>query len=124
MVPLGHLGRAEGHPQLFMKRDDLSGTEYGGNKIRKLEFLLGEALAKGCKRVLTYGAAGSNHATATAVCCRGLGLRAISILSPQPTSDHVRMNLLMQHAAGAALHLCSHYREFPATTEAVRNNFV
>jgi len=105
--------------RLFMKKDGLSGPIYGGNKIRKLEFLLGEALAEGQKSVITYGAVGSNHALATAVCCRQLGLRAISILTPQQSSDHVRKNILMQRAVGAELHLCSSYIEFPALTQQI-----
>lgn len=104
---------------IFIKQDNLSGLIYGGNKIRKLEFLLGEALAEGRKSVITYGAAGSNHALATAVCCRQLGLRAISILAPQQTSNHVRKNILMQHAAGAAMHLCPDYTHFPETTRTI-----
>jgi 1-aminocyclopropane-1-carboxylate deaminase/D-cysteine desulfhydrase-like pyridoxal-dependent ACC family enzyme len=77
-------------------------------------------LAEGRKSVITYGAAGSNHALATAVCCRQLGLKAISILTPQacagPAGDHVRKNLLMGCAVGAELHLCAHYNEFPEAT--------
>ncbi len=105
-----------GHPALFMKQDNLSGPIYGGNKIRKLEFLLGEALAEGRKSVITYGAAGSNHALATAVCCRETGLKAVSILAPQETSEHVRKNILMGHAVGAELHLCPDYTVFPDAT--------
>ena len=104
---------------LFMKQDNLSGPIYGGNKIRKLEFLLGEAIAEERKSVITYGAAGSNHALATAVCCRQLGLRAISILAPQETSNHVRKNILMQHAVGAELHLCPDFTDFPAATQKI-----
>jgi len=107
------------HPQLFMKRDDLSGPVYGGNKIRKLEFLLGEALEQGAKTVITYGAAGSNHALATAVCCRQLGLKAVSILAPQGPSDHVRKNLLMGQTVGAELILCDDFRDFPQVTAEV-----
>lgn len=112
--PLAALGEG-----VFMKEDGLSGPVYGGNKIRKLEFLLGEALAEGRKSVITYGAAGSNHALATAVCCRELGLRAISILAPQQTSGHVRKNILMQHATGAELHLCPGYTDFPEATRRI-----
>ena len=112
--PLGAVGA-----NLFMKQDNLTGSVYGGNKIRKLEFLLGEAMAEGRKTIITYGAAGSNHALATAVCCRQLGLRAISILTPQQTSEHVRKNILMQHAAGAGMHLCPDYIEFPTVTKKV-----
>jgi D-cysteine desulfhydrase len=59
---------------LMVKRDDLSGEAYGGNKVRKLEFLLAEALARGCDGVITFGTAGSNHALATAIYARRLGL--------------------------------------------------
>ncbi len=110
--PLGSIGES-----IFMKQDNLTGPIYGGNKIRKLDFLLGAALNEGQKSIITYGAVGSNHALATAVCCRQLGLRAISILAPQQTSPHVRKNILMQHAVGAELHLCTSYMEFPALTQ-------
>ena len=119
VVRLPNIGKIVGHGQLFMKRDDLSGPVYGGNKLRKLEFLLGEALAEGRKSVITYGAAGSNHALATAVCCRRLGLHAVSILAPQEPSEHVRKNILMGHAAGAELILCSDYSEFAQVTKEV-----
>lgn len=116
---LSVLGKAFGHTDLFMKRDDLSGPVYGGNKIRKLEFLLGEALKKGHKTVITYGAAGSNHALATAVCCREVGLKAVSILAPQESSAHVRKNLLAGQAVGADLHLCNSFQEFPERTQEI-----
>ena len=119
VVELPCIGKAVGHNQLFMKRDDLSGPVYGGNKIRKLEFLLGEALEQGRKTAITYGAAGSNHALATAVCCRKLGLNAISILAPQEPTDHVRKNLCMGQAVGAELHLCSDFNEFPEATRQI-----
>ena len=117
VVELKALEKSCGHPQLYMEQDSLSGPIYGGNKIRKLEFLLGDALAKRHKSVITYGAAGSNHALATAVCCRKLGLKAISILAPQANSEHVRKNILMGYAVGAELHLYPHFNEFPKATE-------
>jgi 1-aminocyclopropane-1-carboxylate deaminase/D-cysteine desulfhydrase-like pyridoxal-dependent ACC family enzyme len=116
IVPLANIGKTYGHENLFMKQDNLSGTTYGGNKIRKLDFLLGEALAEGRKSVITYGAAGSNHALATAVCCRQLGLKAIAILAPQKTNAHVRQNLLMQRAVGTELILCPDFTDFPEAT--------
>ncbi|MEN8260739.1 MAG: pyridoxal-phosphate dependent enzyme [Pseudomonadota bacterium] len=112
--PLAAIGE-----NLFVKQDNLSGPVYGGNKIRKLEFLLGETLEQGCKSVITYGAAGSNHALATAVCCRELGLKAISILAPQEPSGHVRKNIIMGHAVGAELHLCPDYTVFPEVTQQI-----
>jgi len=88
---------------VYVKRDDLSAAPYGGNKVRKLEFLLGSAVACGAGAVLTFGAAGSNHALATAIYARQLGLRAISMLVPQPNARSVRRNLLRGHLAGARL---------------------
>jgi len=114
-TPIRPLGAID--TNLFMKQDNLTGPIYGGNKIRKLEFLLGEAMAEGRKSVITYGATGSNHALATAVCCRQLGRRTISILAPQETSEHVRKNILMQHAVGAELILCPDFTGFPKATE-------
>ena len=93
-----------GDGRLYVKRDDLSGQPYGGNKVRKLEFLLGRAVREGRKAVLTFGAAGSNHALATAIYAKQLGLRSISMLTPQPNTLSVRRNLLMSHHVGAELH--------------------
>lgn len=53
-------GLSESDNRVFIKRDDLSGLEYGGNKVRKLEFALGEAKANGCTDVITFGCDGSN----------------------------------------------------------------
>ncbi len=113
---LTNLGARFNHDRLYVKKDNLSGPLYGGNKIRKLEFLLGEALAEGRKSIITYGAAGSNHALATAICCRQLGLNAISLLAPQQSTPHVKKNILRHFAAGANMILCTHYNEFPALT--------
>ena len=89
---------------LCMKRDDLSGRLYGGNKVRKLEFILARAMQRGCSEVLTFGGAGSNHALATALYARELGLRGVSMLIPQPNSRCVRQNLLRGLGAGAEFH--------------------
>ena len=107
---LDQLGKQIGLDNLFIKRDDLSGKVYGGNKIRKLEFLLGEALHTRTKDVLTFGSAGSNHALATAIYARQLGLKSISMLVPQPNAYYVRRNLLMSYHSGAELHLYSNIR--------------
>lgn len=97
-------------PTLFMKRDDLSSPLYGGNKVRKLEFVLARARQAGYSSVLTFGAAGSNHALATALFARQLGLGCISVLVPQPNAMYVRSNLLMHFKAGAELR---HYGGMP-----------
>jgi 1-aminocyclopropane-1-carboxylate deaminase/D-cysteine desulfhydrase-like pyridoxal-dependent ACC family enzyme len=110
---LDQLGGQLGLDNLFIKRDDLSGKLYGGNKVRKLEFLLGQALRDGFKEVLTFGAAGSNHALASAIYAKQLGLKSISILVPQPNAQYVRCNLLMSYHFGAELHL---YPQIPYLT--------
>ena len=81
---LDRLGGGIGIEHLYIKRDDLSGKVYGGNKIRRLEFLLGHALRAKVKEVLTFGYAGSNHALATAIYAQQVGLKSISMLMPQP----------------------------------------
>ena len=110
---LSNLGGRIGVEQLWVKRDDLSGRVYGGNKIRKLELLLGEALRSQAREVMTFGFAGSNHASATSVYAKELGLRSISMLMPQPNAEYVRRNLLLSFASCAELH---HY-DSPAALE-------
>jgi len=107
---LDPLGKQLGLDSLFIKRDDRSGKVYGGNKIRKLEFILGDTLHTRAKEVLTFGSAGSNHALATAIYARQLGLKSISMLVPQPNAHYVRRNLLMSYHSGAELHLYSNIR--------------
>ena len=103
---LERLGTELGIGQLYVKRDDLSGKLYGGNKPRKLEFILGDAQRSKAKEVITFGGAGSNHALATAIYARQVGLKSISMLIPQPNARYVGHNLLMSHHCGAELHLC------------------
>jgi D-cysteine desulfhydrase len=90
--------------RLWIKRDDESGKLYGGNKPRKLEFLLGDALADHKKSVLTFGGIGTHHGLATAICARAVGLRAILALLKQPVTEHVRRCLLLDYAARAEMH--------------------
>jgi len=87
----------------WVKRDDLTARPYGGNKVRKLEFLLAHAKQCGAKDLITFGYAGSNHALATAIYARQAGLRVTAMLLPQPNALYVRRNLLAGHAAGAKL---------------------
>src|SRR5262245_66392236 len=105
--PLERLARASGIAPLWIKRDDASGTLYGGNKPRKLELLLGAACARGRERVLTFGAIGTHHGLATAVCGRTAGLDTTLVLVPQPVTPQVRRSLLLLHASGAEMHLAS-----------------
>jgi D-cysteine desulfhydrase family pyridoxal phosphate-dependent enzyme len=68
-------------PRLFIKRDDYTGAGLGGNKVRKLEYVLAQAVADGVDVALTMGGEKSNHARATAMLCARLGLRCILVLN-------------------------------------------
>lgn len=107
---LDELGSALGIADLYVKRDDLSGTVYGSNKVRKLEFLLGEAIKAGAREVITVGFAGSNHALATALYAKQLGLKSTALLMPQVNGHYVRRNLLAGYYYKARL---CHYRNLP-----------
>lgn len=87
----------------WIKRDDLTHTEYGGNKIRKLEFILADAIGKNAKRIITFGAIGTNHGVATALMCRQFGLECIVYLFNQPLTATVRENQRLMQAYGAKL---------------------
>ena len=76
---LENLSRALGK-QIYIKRDDLTGLGLGGNKVRKLEFLLADAKAKGADVVLTAGGPQSNHAALTAACAGKLGMESVLVL--------------------------------------------
>ena len=79
--PLPRLSAELGGPKLLVKRDDLTGPAFGGNKIRKLEFLLAEAQSHGAKTVITAGAVQSNHSRQTAAVCARLGFNCMLVLS-------------------------------------------
>ncbi len=105
------LSAALGTKNLYIKRDDLSGTQLpdgtilpGGNKVRKLEFLLADALAFDATSVLTVGDAGSNHALATTIYAKQAGLKSIIMLAPQIPTGYARRNLLLDLYFGADIH--------------------
>jgi len=98
------LGRAFGARELWVKRDDQTSPLYGGNKPRKLDFLLGDAIARRARSVITFGGIGTNHGVATALFARRFGLRCILGLVYQPVTEKVRHGLLLAQAAGAELH--------------------
>ena len=89
---------------MFVKRDERSCPHYGGNKPRKLEFVIGHALARGARRLLTTGALGTHHGLATTILARAAGLSTSLVLVDQPLSDEVEESLLLFAAYGAELH--------------------
>ncbi|HXX63732.1 MAG TPA: D-cysteine desulfhydrase family protein [Bacteroidota bacterium] len=105
-TPLQRLDRFSaflGGPPILMKRDDLTGLAFGGNKSRKLEFFLGEALASGSDTVVTAGAAQSNHCRQTAAGAARAGLRCDLVLGGTPEESRDG-NLLLDVLLGANLH--------------------
>ncbi|MFC1845709.1 1-aminocyclopropane-1-carboxylate deaminase/D-cysteine desulfhydrase [Candidatus Dependentiae bacterium] len=114
---ISSLGNAIGLEHLYVKCDNLTGgydadgaALFGGNKVRKLEFLLADALYNDTKSVITFGGAGSNHALATVTYAEQLGLKGIAILEPQKPSDIVKRNLSLDLHHNAELHLCDNQK--------------
>ena len=87
------------HTNVFIKRDDLTGLGLGGNKIRKLEFLLADAKKRGAQVVFTTGGAQSNHAMLTAAAAGKLGMKPILILKKRGVTERVG-NQLLEHLMG------------------------
>ena len=85
---------------IWIKRDDLCGVALGGNKVRKLEYLLAQAQAEGCDTVFTTGGAQSNHAMLTAACAARLGMGCVLLLKQRGVTDH-RGNLVLDDIYGA-----------------------
>ena len=80
LEPLDRLSEALGGPRIWVKRDDATGLAMGGNKVRKLEYLLADAVDQGADVVLTTGATQSNHCRQTAAAAARLGLRCELLL--------------------------------------------
>lgn len=107
LEPMERLTRLLGGPRLWIKRDDCTGLATGGNKTRKLEFLMGEALAEGADTLITQGAVQTNHGRQTAAAAARLGMRCILLLEHRvPTEDPDYLesgNVLLDRLLGAEL---------------------
>ena len=93
---------------LWIKREDFSGaTLFGGNKVRKLEYLLSDAKKQGCDTVFTYGATQSNHAMETAAAARRCGMKPVLWLGAivEPKAGDIRANLLLDSILGCEIHI-------------------
>jgi D-cysteine desulfhydrase len=101
-TPVGTLGA----DHAWIKRDDLTHPLYGGNKIRKLEFIIGEWRARNIREVITFGAVGTNAGLATALACLQENIRCRVLLFDQPVSATVRANLKAMQQLGAQLDYC------------------
>jgi len=102
LEPLPRLSARLHGPELWVKRDDQTGLVTGGNKARKLEFLVADALAEQADTLITCGAAQSNHARQTAAAAAKFGLDRVLVLAGEPPG-RIRGNLLLDHLLGAEL---------------------
>lgn len=110
VVKLARLTNYLKGPEIWVKRDDLTGLALGGNKTRKLEYILAHALAKGCDTVITAGAAQSNHCRQTAAACAQLNLDCHLVLGGKPPAE-VNGNLLLDKLFGATIHWAGVHRK-------------
>ena len=107
VVSLKNVANEIGVEQILLKRDDLTGLEITGNKVRKLEYLVADALAQGCDTLVTHGGFQSNHCRATAAIGARLGLRVRLLLrsaEPNPANDG---NLFLDRLFGADISIHS-----------------
>lgn len=121
LQPAPRLSADLGGAPVLLKRDDVNPLGAGGNKLRKLEFLLGKALADGADTVITFGAVQTNHGRQTAAACAKLGLRCELVLTARvpregEAYDHSG-NIVLDHLFGARTHICRDATESVAVYE-------
>ncbi|HUT80643.1 MAG TPA: D-cysteine desulfhydrase family protein [Candidatus Bathyarchaeia archaeon] len=104
LIPMERLTEYLGKAKIYIKRDDLTGIAFGGNKNRKLEFLLADALLKGSDVIITEGAVTSNHCLQTAACTARLGLDCELVLSDSHIGDGFTGNLLLNQILDTKIH--------------------
>jgi len=121
LEPLERLSAALGGPTLFVKRDDCTGLALGGNKTRKLEFLVADALAAGADTLVTAGGVQSNHCRQTAAAAAKHGLRCELVLARNVASNNPHYdrtgNVLLDRMFGATLNFVGRDSDFPTELE-------
>lgn len=105
---------------VWIKRDDLTGAAYGGNKVRKLEYLLADARARNADTIVTIGAVGSHHVLATTTYGKSLGFDVHAFVGPQPYSEHALESAQCDLALGGVLHPVRTYAVLPAAMGVLR----
>ena len=128
LEPLEKLSKLLGGPQLFIKRDDCTGLATGGNKTRKLEFLLGEALQRNADTIITQGATQSNHVRQTVAIAAKLGLRCEVLLEHRTGNedpDYLENgNVLMDRLFGANILSVPAGTDMDATMEEIADEIL
>lgn len=127
LEPMPRLSAALGGPEIWIKRDDCTGLSTGGNKTRKLEYLMAEAQAQGADMVLTQGATQSNHARQTAAAAARLGMDCHILLEDRTGYNHPNYrhngNVLLDYLHGATMEHRAPGPDMNAEMEAVAERF-
>ena len=125
-TPIEHLKNITkylGGPNIFIKRDDCTGLATGGNKTRKLEFLLPDAIKNKAELVVTVGAVQSNHARQTAAACTLMGLKCLIIfeqrLKDAPEAYMKSGNVFLDKLFGADIKVCPKNEDVTKYTEKI-----
>ncbi|MEV6236532.1 D-cysteine desulfhydrase family protein [Lentzea sp. NPDC051838] len=120
------LATALGSPPVLIKRDDVNGLGAGGNKLRKLEFLLGQAIEDGADTIITFGTLQTNHGRQTAAACAKLGLKCELVLTakvPMKGDAYEKSgNVVLDHMFGAKVHICADAEETVETYARVNHD--
>jgi len=111
---------SDARAELWLKNDGLSHEVYGGNKVRKAERLVAEAVRRGAKRVLSFGAAGSHHLLTLTLFARANGLQSAAFVFPQPCTEHALDTLRAGLGLGLELHPVRHAALIPWLLPRVR----
>jgi D-cysteine desulfhydrase family pyridoxal phosphate-dependent enzyme len=123
LEPLPRLSTFLGGPRILVKRDDQTGLAMGGNKVRKLEYLVGQALALGCDTLVTIGGLQSNHARQTAAAAARLGMECELVLPrivPRSSEEYEQSgNVLLDRLLGARLRMLPAGQDTPGVLERV-----
>jgi D-cysteine desulfhydrase len=127
--PIGEWLRPPGTSRVYMKRDDLVSPLYGGNKVRRYEYVLADARAKGARRIVTVGGLASTQAMATTLFGRALGFEVCVVLFDQPVTRFARDSVRGFVAGGAEVvygggYLRTAYRAWRAMREGEDNYFI
>ncbi len=125
LEPLDRLRAEIGGPRIWVKRDDITEGLAGGNKLRKLEFTVGQALADGADVLITAGAKQSNHCRQTAFAALRHGLGCHLVLAGRPPTDALDGNLLLDELLGAEITYVTgeEFEELPTIFEALSENY-
>ncbi len=126
LEPLPHVS-AELGISLFIKRDDLTGLAFGGNKVRHLEFAIGQALREGCDVVINGAAIQSNYCRQTAAACAKVGLKCALVLREYPPAEPYKMepqgNLLLDYLFGADVRIIGPDEDIDAAKERLAEEY-